>query len=347
VSISRRGLYAAGLAVAVVGSMGVVSTLNAGAAELPQTPTAGAPALLTPPAELPWGGQPQPLTMGAPGASSSALAAAGADIAANSVADTKPVADFAPKGYTSGRGALATSQTDVAPPAPGGVGALAEPVPGLSSVNYFYSSAYQFAETDGSYANLVISKPQLAQEDYHTLAEIAVQSADGRQIVEVGWTVDRAVNGDDDPHLFVYHWVDRTESCYNGCGFVPYSRIAWPGMTLPLDVSKRFGIQYYNGAWWIAYDTEWLGYFPVSLWGGTFTRSGLVQWFGEVAASNIAPCTDMGNGRSADDPYAARIGSVSLLNGPEPNIALKALSIYYNAQALSTRTMRYGGPGAC
>jgi hypothetical protein len=330
--------------------MGVVSTLNAGAEEVSQPPApaaADATDSATPPAELPWGGRPEQLKRGRAGASSEALAAAGADIAPTSASDTKPVADFAPKGYTSNSGSRTSSSTSVAPPSPGGVGVLAEPVPGQSTVNYFYNSAYQFAETDGSYANLVISKPKLAYEDYHSLAEIAVQSADGRQIVEVGWTVDRAVNGDDDPHLFVYHWVDRQESCYNGCGFVNYSQNAWPGMTLPEGVPKRFGIQYYYGAWWIAYDSEWIGYFPDRLWGGTFTRSGLIQWFGEVAASSDAPCTQMGNGRWGEDPYAARIGSVALLAGPEPVIQVKAQTPYYAGYRASDRTMRYGGPGAC
>jgi hypothetical protein len=328
--------------------MGVVSTLNAGAEEVSQSPApAEATDALTPPAELPWGERPERLKRGRAGASSRALAAAGADIAADSARDTRPVAEFAPKGYTSDRGSRSTSRTSVVPPAPGGIGALAEPVPGQNRVNYFYSSAYQFAETDGSYGNLVISKPKLADEDYHTLAEIAVQSADGQQIVEVGWSVDRAVNGDDDPHLFVYHWVDRKESCYNGCGFINYSKNAWPGMTLPEGVSKRFGIQYFNGAWWIAYDSEWIGYFPDSLWDGDFTRSGLIQWFGEVAASSAEPCTQMGNGLEAENLSAARIGSISLLNGPDTVIQTKAQSKYYTAVKASDRTMRYGGPGAC
>ena len=43
------------------------------------------------------------------------------------------------------------------------------------------------------------AKPALATSDYHSLAELAVQSADGNHIVEVGWNVDRVVNGDDDP----------------------------------------------------------------------------------------------------------------------------------------------------
>ena len=53
---------------------------------------------------------------------------------------------------------------------------------------------------------------------------------------------------------------------------------------------------HYNDAWWIVYDTEWIGYFPDDLWDGNYTRSGLQQFFGEVAASSTKPCTDMGNG---------------------------------------------------
>ena len=68
---SRRGLLAAGLAVAVVGALGVVSTLNAGAEEVPgdqdasQAPVAATTDAteatddaLTPPATLPWGARP-------------------------------------------------------------------------------------------------------------------------------------------------------------------------------------------------------------------------------------------------------------------------------------------------
>jgi hypothetical protein len=118
-------------------------------------------------------------------------------------------------------------------------------------------------------------------------------------------------------------------------------------------VSKRFGIQFYNGAWWIAYDSEWIGYFPGELWGGRYTQSGLIQWFGEVAASTTTPCTDMGTGASAFDSSAARAGSISLLNGPLPSISVRASGPIveetgkpvYEANRLSDRTFRYGGGG--
>jgi hypothetical protein len=292
---------------------------------------------------------------GAAGATSATLAAVGADIAkAEKTGPHRARPEYSPKGYTSRKRTLGESRTTV-PPQPPSAGLLAEPVAAVRKVNYHYSSAFQYVQADGTYANLVIGKPYLADEDYHTLAEIAVQSADGKQIVEVGWTVDRGVNGDEDPHLFVYHWVDGDGACYNACGFVQYSKTVVPGDTLPVGVSKKFGIQFFNGAWWIAYDSEWVGYFPGDLWGDKYTKSGLIQWFGEVAASSIKPCTDMGTGAEALEASAARAGSISLINSTDdaqPAISVRANSPeadapVYSANKLSDRTFRYGGPGAC
>jgi hypothetical protein len=221
---------------------------------------------------------------------------------------------------------------------------------GKEKVTYLYNVGSQQAETDGFYTNVTISKPKLDKRDYHTLAELAVQSADGQQIVEVGWNVDRVVNGDDDPHLFVYHWVNRVPTCYNGCGFVQYSKTVVPGATLTYDVTKKFGIQYFNGAWWVAFDSEWIGYFPETLWndqGIKFSRTGLLQVFGEVAATSDKPCTEMGNGQTSDRSTAALMASISYLNGPAVAMSMRTTSDVYPIAPLSARTFRYGGPGAC
>jgi hypothetical protein len=331
-----------------------VWTLNAGADEAAAPPPAppAAPADAgppTPPEELPWGKNPEPADKGAAGATSASLAAAGADVApADKTGPHVAEPEDSPKGYTSNRRTRGESRTTVAP-LPPAAALRADPV---REVKFHYASAYQYAPTEGTYANLVVGKPFLAKEDYHTLAEIAVQSADGRQIVEVGWTVDRSVNKDEDPHLFVYHWVDGQETCYNGCGFVQYSKTVVPGDTLPTGVAKQFGIQFHNDAWWIAYASEWVGYFPAELWDQKYTESGLIQWFGEVAASSVKPCTDMGTGQSALLTGAARVGSISLINGPDENIRVRASSPdgvdpVYDSEQLSNRTFRFGGPGAC
>ncbi len=361
-SIPRRGYIAAGLAVAVVGSLGVTSTMNAGADEVSEAPAAAvaaaAPGAPTPPPELPWGGKPTPLKKGAPGASSRALAASGADIAPDPAAGVSgPQAEYNPKGFTSRTRTLRKSRTTVAPQPP-----LSEPAPRpTKDVHYHYAAASQYVEADGSYANLVIGRPKLGADDYHTLAEIAVQSADEDQKVEVGWTVDRGVNeGSEDPHLFVYHWVNDRGACYNACGFVPYgSAKNVVGGALPYGVSKRFGIRHYSGAWWIAYDSEWIGYFPDKLWTDKdvdFTRSGLIQWFGEVASSKLEPCSQMGTGESATSEAAARIGTIALIGAksPDPVLITRTLSPerevgYYGVDQRSERTFGYGGkaPTAC
>ncbi|GIF15221.1 neprosin family prolyl endopeptidase [Actinoplanes teichomyceticus] len=351
---SRRGLLAAGLTVAVIGAIGVASTLNAGAEQIPGAPVA-APASAPvaapdaqPPASLPWGTKPQRVKRGRDGATSRALKAAGLSAAAPAGGDrTTPDDEYAPKGRSSRSTFLKTARTTVVPPEPPSTDPSPAPSSSAPTVTFLYNVGSQAAVSEGAYANLTINKPVLDKSDYHTLAELAVQSADGAQIVEVGWTVDRVVNGDDDPHLFVYHWVDRQATCYNGCGFVRYSKTVAPGDTLTVDTQKKFGIQFYGGAWWVAYDTEWVGYFPAKIWDNEFTRTGMVQIFGEVAASSDRPCTQMGNGRPAIDATSARIGSVSYLNGPAPDLVVRSTSDYYRVSRLTARTFRYGGPGAC
>jgi hypothetical protein len=408
---SRRGLLAAGLAVAVVGAFGVASTLSAGADQIPGDQDASqAPVAATadatddasaPPVILPWGDRPVRVHRGRAGTSSRVLTDQGLQAAS----DDGPHRDFAPKGKSTRTTFLKSEQADYQPPAPAasasattgattapattspattspattspattsptkaaaaaGVAPLAAtdaptaatttspPATGGgtdSDVNFLYAVGSQTATADGLYANLTVSRPVLAKGDYHTLAELAVQSADSQQIVEVGWNVDRAVNGDDDPHLFVFHWVNGQPTCYNTCDFQPYDGGVAPGDTLPADTSKKFGVQYFNGAWWVAYDTTWVGYFPDKDWtsqGVTFTKAGFMQVFGEVAASSPKPCTQMGNGLAVDDANGARIGSITYLNGPAVAMNMRSTTDVYGLNALSTRTFRYGGPGAC
>jgi hypothetical protein len=184
---------------------------------------------------------------------------------------------------------------------------------------YYYSGAYQFVIRPGSSAFLTQHLPWLLPADHHSLAEIAVQSADTRQIVEVGWTVDRQVNGDDNPHLFVYHWVDGVGTCYNGCGWVQSSPTRFPGMRLAYDgTASQYMIQFREGNWWIGYQGEWIGYFPGSLWTVSFTQSGLIQWFGELAAGSgtTLPLSSIGNyyPATSGNPDTAQMSQITLFD---------------------------------
>ena len=305
-SIFRRGLLAAGLAVAVAGALGVVGVVA--------TVQAAGPG--GPPALLPWGAKPRLIEKAGSWAS-------------------RPVPKYAPKG----RGA---------PPAPPS-GAMAAD----GKYVYLYATGRQDAEVDGVAALLTVARPLVGPADRHSLAEVAVQSADTQQAVEVGWTVDRLTNGDEATHLFVYHWVDGKETCYNGCGFVPYPGASIvPGAALTVDVTQQFGIQHFNGAWWLGYGTEWIGSFPDDIWKGKFTRTGIVQVYGEVTAASTTPCTQMGNGKKPTDPTdttTAKIGSVTYVNGPAVALKISATSplLYPTFASTTGRGFVYGGPGRC
>lgn len=231
---------------------------------------------------------------------------------------------------------------------------------------YFYAAGSQGMTTKGVYQDVQIAKPYLNTADYHSLQEIAVSASattsGKRNIVEIGWTVDRQVNnGSDDPHLFVFHWVDGQPACYNGCGFVQYGgSTARAGMPLPVNTIKKMGIQYFNGNWWTSYDNKWVGYFPGTLWSAatptaqTFTAGDFLQTFGEIAAGSATPCTDMGTGYqgfSSTIPAAnkAKVNNVRVVNGSD------AVDLYFNPPTNSTyytiakngseRSYTYGGPG--
>ncbi|GAA3955818.1 hypothetical protein GCM10022629_81370 [Amorphoplanes auranticolor] len=368
--------------------MGTVWTLNASAEETPEAeapaavvasaaesapPAGGAPAAeetkLEPPKLLPWGTKPQRLKRGKAGASSKAVAAAGADAApADTSGSATPTPEYAPKGGQGANGKfLKSARTTVVPPTPPTAGTVEAAAAADRVVNFHYAVGAQVGETDGTWASLTIEKPKLVEGDYHTLAELAVRSADSQQTVEVGWTVDRSVNGDDDPHLFVFFWKDGVPQCYNACGWTQIHKTIKPGATLPVGTQKRFGIVHDGNAWWIAYNTEYLGYFHDSNWEGRFTRAGLSQWFGEVASPSLTPCTQMGNGKPASDGDAARIGSINMTKGPtvgfeldmrpkfkvEPAITLPPVQIEkhdepywtpWSGHQRTTTTFRYGGP---
>jgi hypothetical protein len=223
-------------------------------------------------------------------------------------------------------------------------------------VYFSYAKSEQWGEGDGTWANLTIEKPNLVEGDFHTLTELAVRSADGEHVVEVGWTVDRLLHNDSDPHLFVFYWKDGVRAkCYNACNFTQYSKTVKPGDTLPakpgdalpVDTQKRFGIRHASGVWWIAYDSEYIGYFSDKIWEGRFTKAGLVQWFGEVAAATPVACSQMGNGVAAlnEDSPSARIGSITLPNGPEVAVRPKAKADKpYTVFPLSDETFGFGGP---
>lgn len=245
----------------------------------------------------------------------------------------------------------------------------------LTGPYYFYGEADQtFAAGTTATTlsgNLHIYNTYLdTSMDAHTLGELAVIAGSPRNIVEVGSTNDVAVCGaGNSPCLFVYWWKNGVPQCYNGCGYVPYTptcsvlaNYCAGESLLPVagtGVAKKFQITYSGGAWWIAYDLQWIGYFPGTLWtastpsgpGVTFDKFTDAKGFYEVATKttgDLTPCTDMGNGQLSSSGTAARVGSLSFASSTTPATAENFLAhadAPYTATWLSTRTIRAGGPG--
>jgi hypothetical protein len=196
-----------------------------------------------------------------------------------------------------------------------------------------------------------VQSPWVDTADWHSLAELAVQSADGQQIIEIGWRIYRP--DDQTPRLFIYHWINGQTTCYNsGCGFVQStSTTIKPGMTLASSSTPvQFAIEYFQGNWWYGYNGTWFGYLPGSLWNGTFTKAGLVQIFGEISSTRSRPCTNMGNGIMGTSTSAAAVTGVGYYNSTTaPSLAPTTAddSTLYNSQVTSSNSFRYGGPGAC
>jgi hypothetical protein len=224
-----------------------------------------------------------------------------------------------------------------------------------------YGSCYYWATmadygitTKGASVSITQDQPIVGPQDYHSLAELAVESADGQQIVEIGWLVAPGINQDSLTHLFVYHWVNGGGSCYNGCGFVPTTTKYTAGGLVKVNTIGTYSIKYSSSKWILTYDGTELGYFPESLWGGTFTKVGIVQAFGEVASSSATtPYSQMGNGILGTNPKAAAISKFNLIGTKNTRLldyaAEQAPAIYtignYKASCKLSCGMSFGGPG--
>ena len=238
---------------------------------------------------------------------------------------------------------------------PKGMPALrAHNLPGVDSapenaIYYFYASAFREASAVESQGKFTQYQPQVAAGDYHSLAEMAGESADAMNIIEVGWTVDPSLNGDANPHLFVFHWVNGSPTCYNGCGWVQVSTTRYPGM--PVTVSTKpetYAFRFDGSSWWVGYQGEWIGYFPGSLWAGQFTHLDITQWFGEVAAAGPTPCSQMGDGVLGTGTGAALVAAEKLTGSPGAPLPGEVTDAsYYALGAITGMGHRFGGPGAC
>ncbi|HSX53620.1 MAG TPA: neprosin family prolyl endopeptidase [Patescibacteria group bacterium] len=227
---------------------------------------------------------------------------------------------------------------------------VAEPrTSGYNSEHFIQAGAAQYGlQASGASVELDQTKPKVNRIDEHSLMELAVESADGRQAVEVGW-IKSDTDPSTPPKLFVYHWVDGKPACYDGCGFVPESNGHFAvGDPVEVGTTGRYAIEYSKIGWTVDYNGYGLGHFPEKLW-KNFKKVGLVQAFGEVASSSLKPCTDMGNGKFGSSSGSAKIKYFKLNNSDTP-VSFQPFEIYpslYNVGFATPTSVNIGGPGAC
>ena len=266
--------------------------------------------------------------------------------------ETAPSRDGPPqKGSTVSRSARRIAAALLAAAALGA--ALVLPAATASASTCWYGSCFSYVsgQQEVNTVGASITMAQAAPRVYggHSLQELALRTDDRSAIVEVGWMVDPATNGDYQPHLFVYHWVDNQTSCYNGCGFVPISNTVTAGMTVASGTTAKFTIYQYYGDWYLYYNDVAFGYFPGALWGGAFTAAQNVSAFGEVADSGQTSCNAMGDGRYGSSPGSTSISNYELYGSDAaPYFSVSATDpAYYNYGAVTPTSFRLGGPGAC
>jgi Neprosin len=241
-----------------------------------------------------------------------------------------------------------------APPPPGPP--QCDGVPSFGSCYYYASASFPTA-ADGGGMTLSINKPQYVNTggQGHTLNEIAVQGANTGNIIELGWLVSTEQYGNANPHLFVFHWKNGVPTCYDTCGWRQYSSTYFPGQDLGFAVGRKVyvGYVFFQGNWWAWFDNQWLGYFPGSEWNGDYARSGLIQWFGEVASQNgIPPKSDMGNGKFPGVATAASMDTLCDVDAHawvcwyrDKQSLMRTVVTDYDINRVAFGSTRYGGPG--
>jgi hypothetical protein len=216
---------------------------------------------------------------------------------------------------------------------------------------YYVGGSEPYVKAKAASASFTQADPVVSSTDYHSLTEIAVMTQNEQQIVELGWTVaPEQFGGDTLPYLFVYHWVNGESTCYNACGYVSLVSPNPVGAPVSVGPTGTFEINYSKHEWQIIYNGTLIGYFPESLWGGSFTRIGEVQVYGEVSApAGVPPTSQMGNGILGSQPGAAQIEAYRLIDSHIRDPKLFPF-VYGNPESyfignIERRSVTYGGPG--
>ena len=224
-----------------------------------------------------------------------------------------------------------------------------------------YALAEQSSITgsDGAQIDMKVSKPALLTFDHHSLGDLALNDGSGN-VVEAGFNVDPTTNGDSNPHLFVFKWVNGTAGTYNGNFSLAVGRPISPGDSLLGLIGSNITLKWQHfGAgcgcttgWWLSYGGSFVGVFPDTLWTSpTFTAESQVQAFGELSLGYDPSASDIGTG-SLLAANQATMGGYALTGTSPPTAAFgsfantpSSVSDRWPITSTSSTSFRYGGPG--
>lgn len=215
------------------------------------------------------------------------------------------------------------------------------------------ADAAQGVGINASIHRTFLSRGTGSQGDFHTLFETAVQDTSGN-VIEAGYNIDFAVNGDLDPHFFVFYWINGVEGSYNtgggwanaaGCTICAGSNLsAYVGQT------KTFAINHVGTDWVVSFNGAAVGSYPDSTVPLTSIRS--VQFFGEIARNNLESCTDMGSGTQAGGGASATASGYTLTGSTAtPTLTQNVVGgtgsdlTHWGYTQISSTSFRYGGAG--
>jgi hypothetical protein len=195
-------------------------------------------------------------------------------------------------------------------------------------------------------------------------------SGTGLQTAETGWQVYPVKYSTNNAVLFIYYTADGYHStgCYNldcgafvqtnnnwhlGAGFTHYSKSGGKQWEVAL------GYYFYQGNWWLAAGSDWVGYYPGSVYkGGQLTHyAQVIEYGGEVCCQGGKAWPQMGSGAFASLGYQyAAYHRYILYRDANNNGYNPTLSIYTPSPACYTFSGPYyssswltyfyfGGPG--
>jgi len=157
-----------------------------------------------------------------------------------------------------------------------------------ANAGYLYVGAADNTTTTGANVNLPINAQTVsnALTDEHSLFEMSMSNMSGSSgnIIEIGVTTDIGLNGDMNPHWFVFSWINGTGQGYDANShFVSQIGSFWTTSLASAEgTSAEVSFQYSSSNWWLYLNGTAAGYFPESEWSGAFTASSVTQVFGEV-----------------------------------------------------------------